>query len=77
VGSPRDTRYQIEPVLDAHNKSPNKIQKSNHIATKSNKNQTSEQEDLVILVWDLDLTAKNQTTTMALCTGPAAGPGFR
>jgi hypothetical protein len=44
--------------------------KSNHIPTKSNKNQTSKQEDLVILVWDLDLAVKNRAATMALCAGP-------
>jgi hypothetical protein len=48
---------------------------SNHIATKSNKNQTSKQEDLVILVWDLDLAVKNQAAMMALCAGLAAEQG--
>jgi hypothetical protein len=84
VGSPRDTRYQIELVLDKHNESLNKIQhrikpyshKSNHITTKLNKNQTSKQEDLITLVWDLDLAVKNQAAIMALCAGPAAGQGL-
>jgi hypothetical protein len=49
---------------------------SNHIATKSNKNQTSKQEDLVILAWDLDLAVKNRAATMALCAGPAAKQGL-
>jgi hypothetical protein len=40
---------------------------SNHITIKSNKNQTSKQEDLVILVWDLDLAVKNRAAMMALC----------
>jgi hypothetical protein len=50
--------------------------KSNHIATKSNKNQTSKQEDLIILVWDLELAVKNRAATMALCAGPAAEQGL-
>jgi hypothetical protein len=50
----------------------NRRTKSN---TKSNKNQTSKQEDLVILVWDLELAVKNRAATMALCAGPAAVQG--
>jgi hypothetical protein len=62
--------------MHATNRRTKSNTESNHIATKSNKNQTSKQEDLVILVWDLDLAVKNWAATMALCAGPAAGQGL-
>jgi hypothetical protein len=49
---------------------------SNHIAIKSNKNQTSKQEDLVILVWDLDLAVKNRAAMMAGAQGRPLGKAW-